>query len=269
MRTKRTYIIPLIALLALLSFTKLSAQKSDLSKSAIFKSSESFEYKVSFKWGIIRGKVGEAKLTNSKASNGSQYFSQLHFRTTGLGDTFYRMRDTLETLYSAQKLPLRYEKRVEEKGFIQRDEVSFSYSGNKVNATSRVVRPSEVLLDTLYVFDSSEYQVIDLLSTLALVRTYNPSEVTSVPTKRVAIPSGHDIVYLEYEFRGTDSVKMPDGSTSEAMIIDLNINDEAFKKKSSSVQVWLTRDEQQIPVKIHAELSVGYVVVELVSYNIR
>lgn len=62
---------------------------------------------------------------------------------------------------------------------------------------------------------------------------------------------------------------MPDGSTSEAMIIDLNINDEAFKKKSSSVQVWLTRDEQQIPVKIHAELSVGYVVVELVSYNIR
>lgn len=99
-------------------FTSLTAQevgsaKMDISESQIFKKNETFCYTLDFRWGFIRGKVGEATLTN-RMVNGGQYFSQLYFRTRGIGDTFFKIRDTLETLYSAEKLPLRFEKRINE-----------------------------------------------------------------------------------------------------------------------------------------------------------
>lgn len=267
MKTK--HILSFIAFIALCWPLVSSAQKADITSSAAFNANERFEYNVSFKWGVVRGKVGDAYISNRKTNNGTQYFTQLLFRTTGLGDTFYRMRDTLETLYSAQKMPLRFEKRINEKNFIRTDEVSFTHYKDHVNAKSRVLRPSGVELDTLYVLDNTKYQVIDLLSTLALVRSYDHTQNSGVSNKRVAIPIGKDIIYLEYEYKGTESVKMPDGSTRNAMLIYLHVNDKAFKEKNGSVKVWVTQDREQIPVKIQAQLAVGYAVVDLVSYSQR
>lgn len=62
---------------------------------------------------------------------------------------------------------------------------------------------------------------------------------------------------------------MPDGTKRQAMKININVNDKNFKKKRNSVTAWITRDKEQVPVKVVSEISIGSAVIDLVSYTKR
>ena len=51
---------------------------------------------------------------------------------------------------------------------------------------------------------------------------------------------------------------MPDGQDKEVIRFFLNIEDEAFSKKSQSAELWVTDDDYLVPVKIRTKLKVGY-----------
>lgn len=248
-------------------FGTSQAQENVLSNSKAFEYKETIQYKLVFRWGIFKGKIGEASLSNSKVNSGQQYFSQLHFKTTGVGDAFYSMRDTLETLYSVDHKPLRFEKRINEKGFAMIDEISFTHSPTIVRATVRALTSTEVKVDTVYTYNPKEVEVFDVLSSLAFVRGFNLSAPELINGKRIVMPIGNSQAFAECSFQGTEEMKMPDGSRVEAVIISMDIKDEVFQTQKNSVMVWVTNDEYRIPVKVTANLKVGSVVVELMSYR--
>ncbi|MDN4754779.1 DUF3108 domain-containing protein [Porphyromonadaceae bacterium W3.11] len=259
----------LLLIVATVGFPNVvSAQeKNVLSSSTVFNNDETFEYKLIFKWGVIRGKVGEAKLYNKKINSGQQYFSKLTFRSVGIGDAFYSLRDTFETLYSSNRKPLRFEKRVNDDGYIMFDEISFKHSPSVIRASVKAYVPDRVKVDTVYTYNPNEIEVVDMLSTLAFVRGFdltNPE--ASINGKRIVIPIGRSQVYTECQYGGTEVLKKPDGSKVETVIIILSIQDEAFENKKDAVTVWVSRDEYQIPLKVTGNLKVGRVVVELTSY---
>lgn len=97
---KRTVLFSTL-LYALLTLLPLGAgAQSPYENSKSLGVTETLRYDLAFRWTIVRGKVGEARLIN-KPANKNQYFSQLIFQTTGIGDNVFPMRDTLETLFSA------------------------------------------------------------------------------------------------------------------------------------------------------------------------
>lgn len=243
-------------------------QSSRLAQSATFTTNiEELHYKISFKWGILTGKIGEASVVTRTAGSG-QYFSKLTMRTTGLADKFYAMRDTLETLYSAKKLPMRFEKRIDDNGFISSDIGTFVYSPAQTKVVNKQSIGGEEVLDTTLVYKQSERVIVDLLSTIALVRTYDYVNVEEVKPMKVIVPLADKSVYLEYLFKGTEQIEMPDGTQRQAMKVVLNVNDKNFSTSKNSMVVWLTRDKEQVPVKIRADLAVGAAVVDLVrSYR--
>lgn len=260
----------LILIVAVVGFPHVASaqEKSVLVSSPAFDSDETFEYKLIFKWGVIRGKVGVAKLYNKKINSGQQYFSKMTFRSVGIGDAFYSLRDTFETLYSSNRRPLRFEKRVNDNGYIMVDEISFKHTPSIVRASVKAYVPDKVKVDTLYTYNPNEIEVVDMLSTLAFVRGFdltNPE--ASINGKRIVIPIGRSQVYTECQYGGTEILKKPDGSKVEAVIIILNIQDEAFETQKDSVKVWVSRDEDQLPLRVTGNLKVGRVVVELTSYH--
>lgn len=249
----------------LVSTQQVVGQTSVLSHSATFTSNEELHYKISFKWGIVRGRIGYVTITN-RATKGGQYFSQLLMRTTGIAETFYSMRDTLETLYGVDKMPLRFEKRINDKGYYSEDISTFSYTSRQVKVNNRQKVKGEICIDTTFVFNRSNKAIIDLLSSLAMVRTYDfvsPSEGRSM---RAVVPLADTKTDIEYVFKGFETIMMPDGSQKQAMKIGINVEDKNFNTNKNSVIVWLTRDKAQIPVRLQAELAIGAAVVELTDY---
>ena len=258
----------IIVLLALLPIGGMWAQSARIQRSAAFERKEVMKYKVSFKWGLLRGKLANITLTSGSASGG-QYFSQLTLRTTGMAETFYPMRDTLETLYGANKLPRRFEKRINDDGYRAQDVITFTYNGDQVRAQSKQTVNGNLEIDTTLYLSSANAEVIDMLSTLMLLRTYDFVNTDNVAPVRVYIPLGADKHLVEYVYDGVERIQMPDGTKRQAMKININVNDKNFKKKRNSVTAWITRDKEQVPVKVVSEISIGSAVIDLVSYTKR
>lgn len=246
----------------------VSAQSSRVQRSVALERSEQLRYRISFKWGIIRGKLANVTLTNAPVSGG-QHFSQLVMSTTGLAESVYSMRDTLETLYGANKLPKRFEKRVLDDGFYSQNVMTYTYHNDDVRVSSRQYDNGEKVTDTLMIIRSDKSEVLDLLSTLALLRTYDFVNVTSVPSVKAVVSLGDAKYNIVYVFGGVETLQLLDGSKRQTMKINININEKNFKKKRNSVTVWLTRDKDLIPVKIVSDISIGAAVIELESYSKR
>lgn len=242
------------------------SQTSRLPNSATFTSEEELHYSINFQWGLVRGKLAEASITNKKTRDG-QYFSQLLMRTTSLADTFYPMRDTLETLYSAQKLPLRFEKRVNDNGYIANDISTFNYTSSTISVKNSQFTNGAVTVDTTMFFKKSSVEVVDLLSTLALLRTFDYVNTTKVEPIEAVVSLGRDRISLEYQVLGTETIKMPDGTRRQVIKVGIRVNDKTFKKGKSAIIVWLTRDRDLVPVRIKAELKIGSAYLQLTSYK--
>ncbi|MDO5036290.1 MAG: DUF3108 domain-containing protein [Porphyromonas sp.] len=275
-RSRKPYLLAL-ALVILLSSTlyrpaSVRAQDKSghlpkLQDSRIFQRNETFMYDVDFRWGIIKGKMGEALLTNRTTRNG-QYFSQILFRTKGIGDTFFRVRDTLETLYSMERLPLRFEKRINEGGYQYHDLITFTHlPEEKVKIGIKAGPPSVIERDTTIILSTKEEEVVDMLSTLAYLRSLNLNNIEHGLLNRFVVPIGKNLVYGSYEFGGYENSKMPDGTPKEMLKIYFNIEDKSFSQNSRSIEVWVTNDEMLLPVRINAKLSIGRVVCILTSYK--
>lgn len=238
-----------------------------LPQSRAFDHDETLSYKVAFKWGIINGKIGEATITNKRRRSGQQYFSQLLFRTMGIAESFYSMRDTFETLYSQHRRPLRFEKRILENGYRMTDELTFTHQIGRVAVHTRGYTPEAVQVDTTYWYKSAEVEPIDMLSTLHYVRGLDVKDPGRVNGKRIVIPIARSEVYIECRHQGFAKKKIYTGETVEVAKLTLSIRDEAFASQSDAMQLWVTTDARRLVVLIETRLKIGRAAVELVGYH--
>ena len=242
------------------------SQTSRLPNSATFTNEEELYYSINFQWGLVRGKLAEASITNKKTRDG-QYFSQLLMRTTSLADTFYPMRDTLETLYSAQELPLRFEKRVNDNGYIANDVSTYNYSLTTISVKNTQNVNGTIEVDTTMFFKRTDVEVLDLLSTLTLLRTIDYVNPTKVAPIKAVVSLGNENVGIEYQILGTETVSMPDGTKRQAIKVGIRVDNSTFRKGRNAILVWLTRDQNLVPVRIKAELKIGAAYLQLTSYK--
>ena len=239
--------------------------QSPYADSKSLNATETLRYDLAFRWSFVRGKVGEARLIN-KPANRSQHFSQLIFRTTGLGDNVFPMRDTLETLFSAQKLPIRYEKRTSENGFVMNDVLSYTYSSSRIALKSKQWDKNRVRVDTtLYLKPGTV--VADMLSTIALVRTADYRTMKVGHRYPFISPDGAKLVKSNYRLTGYGTMKISKTETVNVLKIAIQINDPAFEKEGNAMEVWLSRDERLLPVFISARLNLGYAECTLTGYS--
>ncbi|MDO5017140.1 MAG: DUF3108 domain-containing protein [Porphyromonas sp.] len=262
---RKRYLFTLVALFCCWGGTALSAQ-TKLQESSGFNQNEVIQYRINFTWGIFKGKLGDVTITNRETKDG-QFFSQLIMHTTKFADNFYSVRDTLETLYSADRLPKRFEKRINENKYIANDVSTFSYYPKSIKVKNVQHANGELRVDTTMTFSRGSKEVIDLLSTLALLRTYDFVNASDTSVTKAVVPLAKNNTDVEYYFRGVESIPMPDGKKAQTLVVSIKVNDKSFKEGRDAVTVWLTRDKYLVPVKIKADLKIGAAVVDLVSYT--
>lgn len=245
-------------LLLFMSMLVFQVSAVDIKQKPAYKSGETLECVFYFNWKFVWVKAGGAQLiirdtvyNNQKA----QYMSLLS-STNEKADAFFRMRDTLTTIYLPGKevRPLYYRKSSEQGKRSYLNEVWYSYlPSGKVAVQQHYARTGR---NPVFRTDTCDAGVFDMMSMLAYARNFDFSTIK--PGQRLSYPiaTGRRVEEQRLIYRGKKSVKANDGLSYRCLEISLVQLDEKGKEKTV-VNFFVTDDENHLPILLDLALNFG------------
>lgn len=242
-----------ILLCCLLGCVSLVAQDIPVSR---FQPGEKVNYQLYFKWGLIMAKAGEASLTVDKASfqNQPAWQYSLLFRTNGIFERIYRMRDTMACFYTYDKGLLQYSSKHSDEGdYYSVDELTFAYQNDKAHIHSKRYTLTRTKIDTTLIVEGN---VHDMLSATMYLRSLDWSRLQMGDERPFLIAVGRDVVHAAFRYEGQQVIER-EGVKYRTRHFYVDVYDEAFTQSKAAGEVWIGDDENHIPIKIRAKLKIG------------
>ena len=106
-------------LIFLLLLSAVCAKAQEIPVRHRFSPGEEVQYELYFKWGLLMPRAGHATLSirDAEYEGEPSYHYRLIFRTSGIIEKVYKMRDTIDCHFTPDMLLLRSEKRVDENDY--------------------------------------------------------------------------------------------------------------------------------------------------------
>lgn len=240
---------------ALLLSVAVTLSAQNIKQTPAFKSGETLKCNFYFNWKFIWVKAGGASLIiRDTLFNGqkAQYMSLLS-TTNSRADAFFRMRDTLTTVFTPDLRPLYYRKASAEGKHYYLNEVWYSYpDSGKVQVKQRFRRNKET---PTYKDEIIDGQVYDMMSLLAYARTLDFASLK--PGQRLTFPvaSGKRIEQQHLIYRGKKRTKSDDGNNYDCIIVSLVKMKDGEEKDIITFHV--TDDDNHMPVLLDLALNFG------------
>lgn len=231
-----------------------------------FQAGETLEMDLYFKFGPLFKKAGTSSLTTVNHNyNGVDALKMtLMAESTGAARKVFALNDTLSCIMSKDLVPLAYVKNAFEGDDYTQERVTYSYSGSEVTVNTKRHRNGEFKYDETMKASSCIY---DMMSVVYYARTLDFTNMTKGSTARIEFISGKKKVTMIIEYDGTERVKANDGNKYDCIKLVLSIMDDAFKDKKESMKVFITNDNNRMPVKLNTKLKVGSTEAVLKSYK--
>ena len=250
---KRNLLVVATLLFSIFSYTMSGQTKI---KNNAFKAGEKLTYDLYYKYGILNMKGGRATLnTESTTYNGKEaYKLTLHASTSGLVNSIFSVDDTLTSYMNKDLVPQLFIKGASEGNDYTRERQLYSYQNGKTSIRSIRYRNGAFSFDENIVTDRCTY---DMMSILAYARTLDYSKMQRGENTQVQFITGKRLVNMYIRYMGTSQMKVNNGKSYEAVELSLMILDDAFVDQEEAMRVWITNDENKLPLQIHTNLKVG------------
>lgn len=225
---------------------------------------EKFNYVVTYKWGLIQKDAGEVEIT--KRPKGDGYELKLIAKTKPWADHVYKVRDTLISVTQKEKYrPIQYTYIAHEKNKYRRDNIKFSYSGNKVTGQSQKFKEDKngnvnLTESTL----EATGAVYDMLSVYFFLRDIDYSNLKPGETVNASIFSGSKEENLAVRCEGKEKIQLRDKTEHEAWHIVFKFTQGAGKKSSDDINCWISTAPDHTPLLIVGNLPIGTIRVHYV-----
>lgn len=224
-------------------------------KNSVIHPSESLTFKVFYNLSAAWVPAGEAVFTTKLSS----MQGRPAYHIVGIGKTYssydwiFKVRDTYETYIDTANLyPLRFKRDVNEGGYKFTNDVVFYQDIKKAVSKGKsftVPNCVQDVLSTIYYarnIDYSKYKVGD-----------------KIPFSMFLDDEVHQI-YIRY--MGKEKITTKYGVFNAIKIAPLLIEGTIFKG-GEKMAVWVTDDENKIPVRIDSPILVGSIKVDLIKYS--
>ena len=229
-----------------------------------FQNEEELKFDIHYKYGLVMLKAGTAnyKVVESRYDNINSYHTMLDFKTTSFFDKIYRMRDTLSSQINENIQPLYHLRTVNEKGYYFNEELFFNSFGREYSEV-RVRRESKQILKFDTILTSNDFGY-DILSIIQLIRSLDYSQMKS-PVSNISTFFGKENVKITIRNEGQSIVEKSETLKYKTYKIALDFTDKVFNESKNAIEIWMSDDENHIPVKIKAKLRIGAAEVHLTS----
>lgn len=224
-----------------------SQELKDIDES-VFKTGEQLSYRL--KYGFLTGAEANLRVEDGEKINGHPtYHIIADGKTAGTFDIFYKVRNRYETWVDRTTLlPYLYQENRREGSWKHTDKVSFNHEDGKITAGKGV-----------FPFKG---KVFDFVSAYYFARGLDVSKIKAGDKFEIPYFLDDGIYSLSITYIGKEVINCPLGKFNCLKFNPTIIPGRIFKK-DSKLYLWITDDNNRIPVKANVGLIVGSVTMDL------
>ncbi len=254
-----------LLLIAICSQLTSLAQKSCPVENNSFKAGEQFNYKIFYNWGAIWMEAGEASF--SVFLNNLNGKSVYHF--VGLGatypkyDWFYKVRDRYESYADTATLkPIRFIREAREASSYTHDDYVFNHTKKKVYTSSKRNRKTSKL-DSINITSCTN----DVMTAIFYARCLDFSKYKPKDTIPITFVLDGEVFPSYIRYLGKETIKSELLGTVRCIKFSPKLIEGTIFKGGEGMVVWVTDDENKMPVYVETPIIVGMIKVRLFKYE--
>lgn len=243
-------ILYLILLLTIVSF---DSQKPDA-----YDSGEWFKFRIHY--GFINAGYATLELQEATKNNKKIFHAIGKGYTVGMSRFFFRVNDNYESYFDKKtNKPFQFVRKIDEGGYSKDQEGFFNQNTNKVLIKNYKDKTEKT-------FNVTE-NVQDIVSTFYFLRNH-PAVNTMKVGEYIAVDMFFDdeITKFKLKFIGREDLKTKFG-TVPTMIFRPVVQSGRVFKEEESLTVWISDDENKVPMRIKADLAVGSIKADLEGFK--
>ena len=255
----RQYKLGWILVLLMIAVGQVSAQDNFCGiKNRTFRSGERAVFNVYYNMGLIWAGAGTATFT----TNLEMYNGKPTYHVKGVGKTypsyewFYKVFDVYESYIDTNNLmPIKFLRDVHEGDFAFKQNVTFNHDRNQAVSTNGVYNVPNC--------------VQDVLSTIYYARNIDYNKYKAGDKIPFSMFLDDEVFNLYIRYLGKEIIKTKYGTFRAIKIAPLLIEGTMFKG-GEKMEVWITDDDNHIPVRVDSPILIGSIKVDLMEFqNLR
>ncbi len=181
--------------------------------------------------------------------------------TTGFASVFFKVDDTYESYFGKEDgKPYKFIRKINEGGYTKDIEINFDHKEEKAVLNDKKHNKK-------YNFELQD-SIQDLISAFYYLRNnYEPSDLVIGEAVNLKMLYDDDGIFnFRLKYLGTEVLKTKFGKVECFKFRPLVQSGRVFKEQES-LSLWVSADDNRIPVRIQANLSVGAIKADLDGYN--
>ena len=259
---KRNYFMKkvLFLLFTFLSITSLIPQSDDTKDTTTsFKAGEWFKFRIHY--GFLNASYATISLKEDTLNGKKVYHAIGHGKTTGLASLFFKVNDNYESYFDKKTgQPYRFIRKIDEGGHIRDQEINFDYETNKAILTDHKRKKQ-------HVFEINN-QIQDIISAFYFLRQQCDVKTIKPGDEFVSdmIFDDDGVYNFKMKFLERETIRTKFGKL-ETLKFRPYVQSGRVFKENESLTLWVTADENKLPIKVKADIFVGAISADLEAFN--
>ena len=227
-------------------------------KNNVFQDGESAKFNIYFNWGFIWIHAGDIDFTvQTKKLNGEKVYS---LKVTGYTmktfEKMYRIRDTFETFVDTVNLfPLYYREVKHEDSYYANTKYIYNRKKDNTLVYLDLTRKTRQWKDTVLINNNT----FDLIATCYKVRNLDVNKLTKDQTIPFPMLFDDTVYDLGLTYKGKETIKLRNGGKYNALKFTPKLITGDLFKKEEDMTIYVSDDENHIPLLIETKIKVGYI----------
>lgn len=245
----------LYLILALLVGFSATAQQGN----SAFKSGEWLKFRLHY--GFLNASYATLHLKETKLDSIPVYHVVGHGKTTGFASIFFKVDDTYESYFDKRDgKPYRFVRDIYEGGYTRNQEIYFNHDKD-----TAILHDKKNNKKRNFAFNG---QIQDLLSAFYYLRNnYDPKDLEIGKSIELKMLFDDDGVFpFRLKYLGKDTLKTKFGKVECLKFRPIVQSGRVFKE-DASFTMWVSNDQNRIPIRLKADLAVGAIKADLDGYN--
>ena len=253
MKCKNCTMKKIVLIILILTTLGFDTQKEDA-----FGTGEYFKFRIHY--GIVNAGYATLEIKDATISNKKVHHAIGKGYTTGMSKFFFKVEDLYESYFDKETgNPYRFVRKIDEGGYTKNQEGFFNQNENRV-LVKDYKRKTE---KTIVVTDN----VQDIISSFYYLRNHpNIDKLKSGDAITIDMFFDEEITKFKLKYIGRQDITTKFGTVSTMVFKPLVQTGRVFKEKES-VTLWITDDDNKVPVRIKADLAVGSLKADLDEYK--
>lgn len=222
-----------------------------------YQSGEILKYRIHY--GLLNAGFATLEVKSTTYEGKPHYHIKGEGSSSGAVRAFYKVDDLYETyIDKATNKPSKFVRKISEGGYTRDQVITFDHKDKTAKINDRKAQKVS--------YKEFSGNVQDLLSAFYYLRNMETDDLKTGDYMNVDILMADETYKFRLKVLGRETIKTKFGKIKTIKIRPYVQSGRIFKE-SESVTMWVTDDDNHIPVQIKAELMVGALKAELHSYS--